>query len=490
MVNINQIFYLMFAVFAFGIALNSYIDFKNQKIRSDIKVYWIIAMTLIVLSSLGYTIGSSGLPLFLFFGSSLLTFALITAGFLFRALTKPLTKRVVYGSFGLALGSMLFLGTLLAIKSPYLYRLLTVAFTLFAITIWQIWEVRQARKIDASIHLRFIEYLLYFLLVLIVFRVLTSTDPKYDAVNYLFEESSSALFVRLTLSGSYLILFVFINNYFYDRLLMAERHAMMQLGEKKVELQNTVKENEEIKSLLEERESLIGSLIRSNKTATTGALSASIAHELNQPLGASNLNIQFLKMKLEKGELNSQLQKELFDALQADNNRATDIVRSLRSIFTDEKLEAECTNLTALTESILVIVKPELKAKNIELLIDMPPELKAPVRKTEIQQVTLNLLNNAIQSLDTSNRADKKITIEGERGVDGVKICISDNGVGVAKAIQGDLFTIINSGKKTGMGLGLWLCQHIVGRHGGSIWHEDIPDGGARFCFKLPLSTF
>ncbi|MDZ4055688.1 MAG: HAMP domain-containing sensor histidine kinase, partial [Polynucleobacter sp.] len=267
-------------------------------------------------------------------------------------------------------------------------------------------------------------------------------------------------------------------------------HAMMQLGEKKVELQNTVKENEEIKSLLEERESLIGSLIRSNKTATTGALSASIAHELNQPLGASNLNIQFLKMKLEKGELNSQLQKELFDALQADNNRATDIVRSLRSIFTDEKLEAECTNLTALTESILVIVKPELKAKNIALLIDMPPELKAPVRKTEIQQVTLNLLNNAIQSLDTSNRADKKITIEGERGVDGVKICISDNGVGVAKAIQGDLFTIINSGKKTGMGLGLWLCQHIVGRHGGSIWHEDIPDGGARFCFKLPLSTF
>jgi hypothetical protein len=135
------------------------------------------------------------------------------------------------------------LGYLLAIQAPYLYRLLTVSFLLFALTVWQIWEISQAKKVDSSIHLRFIQYLLFGLIVLIVFRILTATDPKYDGVNYLFEETSAALFVRLTLSASYLLLFFFINNYFYEKLLMGERNALAQLSEKKTELQNTVRKD-------------------------------------------------------------------------------------------------------------------------------------------------------------------------------------------------------------------------------------------------------
>jgi len=382
------------------------------------------------------------------------------------------------------------LGYLLAIQAPYLYRLLTVSFLLFALTVWQIWEIGQAKKVDSSIHLRFIQYLLFGLIVLIAFRIITATDPKYDGVNYLFEETSAALFVRLTLSASYLLLFFFINNYFYEKLLMGERTALAQLSEKKTELQNTVKENEEIKHLLQERESLIKSLMRSNKTAATGALSASIAHELNQPLGASNLNIQFLKRKLEQGELSADIQKELFAALETDNNRASSIVRSLRSIFTDEKTAVECANLSALIESILVIVRPELRAKQIQLELTLPPALYATVRQTEIQQVILNLVNNAIQSLEGSDQKEKRITIEGTSDINCMQIAITDNGAGVSPAIQADLFTILSSAKKTGMGLGLWLCQHIIARHGGRIWYEDAPQGGARFCFDLPQSNF
>jgi ABC-type amino acid transport substrate-binding protein len=82
------------------------------------------------------------------------------------------------------------------------------------------------------------------------------------------------------------------------------------------------KEKARIQALLDERERMVGSLLKANKTAATGALSASIAHELNQPLGASNLNIQFLKMKLEKGMLNPELGKEILDSLEHDNKRA------------------------------------------------------------------------------------------------------------------------------------------------------------------------
>jgi signal transduction histidine kinase len=490
MQNINQIFYLMFAVFALGIALNAYADFRNQKIRSDIKVYWIVAMTLIVLSSLSYAIGSFGLPVFLFFGSAFLAFSLLTASYLFRSISRPLTQQWILGSIGLVLVFIALLGYLLAIKAPYLYRLLTVSSLLLLLTLWQIREIIQAQKVDPSIHLRFIQYLLFCLIVLIVFRILTATDPKYDGVNYLFEETSAALFVRLTLSASYLLLFFFINNYFYDKLLVGERNALAQLSEKKAELKNTVKENEEIKHLLQERESLIKSLMRSNKTAATGALSASIAHELNQPLGASKLNIQFLKRKLEQGELEADTQNELFTALELDNNRASSIVRSLRSIFTDEKAAVECANLSSLIESILVIVRPELRAKHIELELSLPAVLNAPVRQTEIQQVILNVVNNAIQSLENSDQLDKRISIEGTNSIHCIQIVIADNGVGVSPDIQADLFTILSSAKKTGMGLGLWLCQHIITRHGGRIWYEDAPQGGAQFYIELPQTSF
>jgi signal transduction histidine kinase len=480
----------MFAVFASAIALNAYIDFRKQNIRSVIKVYWIIAMTLIVISSLSYAIGSFGLPVFLFFGSAFLISSLLTVGYLLRSISRTLTRQWIAVSACLILALIVFLGYLLAIQVPYLYRLLTVAFILLALTVWQIWEVHQTKKVDNSIHLRFIQYLLFGLIVLIVFRILTATDPQYDGVNYLFEETSAALFVRLTLSASYLLLFFFINNYFYDKLLVGERNALAQLSEKKAELKNTVKENEEIKHLLQERESLIKSLMRSNKTAATGALSASIAHELNQPLGASKLNIQFLKHKLEQGELDANTQKELFAALELDNNRASSIVRSLRSIFTDEKAAVECANLSSLIESILVIVRPELRAKKIQLELKLPAALHAPVRKTEIQQVILNLVNNAIQSLEPSDQKEKRITIEGTSDVHCMQIVITDNGAGVSPDIKADLFTILSSAKKTGMGLGLWLCQHIIARHGGRIWYEDAPQGGARFCIELPQTSF
>jgi signal transduction histidine kinase len=165
-------------------------------------------------------------------------------------------------------------------------------------------------------------------------------------------------------------------------------------------------------------------------------------------------------------------------------------VRSLRSIFTDEKAAVECANLSTLIESILVIVRPELRAKQIQLELNLPAALHAPVRQTEIQQVVLNLVNNAIQSLEGSDQKERRITIEGASDINCMQITITDNGVGVSPEIQADLFTILSSGKKTGMGLGLWLCQHIIARHGGHIWYEDAPQGGARFCIELPQSNF
>ena len=104
-------------------------------------------------------------------------------------------------------------------------------------------------------------------------------------------------------------------------------------------------ENTEIKSLLDERELLIASLLKANKTSVTGALSASIAHELNQPLAATSLNIQYLQKKLADGDLSTATQVEILNTLMVDNQRSASIIRSLKGIFSDKKVGVESHDL-------------------------------------------------------------------------------------------------------------------------------------------------
>jgi len=226
--------------------------------------------------------------------------------------------------------------------------------------------------------------------------------------------------------------------------------------------------------------------MKANKTTTTGALSASIAHELNQPLGASNLNIQFLKMKLEKGVLNPELGKEILNSLEEDNKRAATIVKSLRSIFTEGKSSAQETQLGDLITKVLEVVKPELKSKNIQIQLRIDQDLMILVNSSEIEQVILNLLTNAIQSLGNYGGLARRISVEAIKTGQSVQFSVADNGSGVPQAFQSQLFELLSTTKQTGMGLGLWLCKHIVTRYSGSIHYEDVVGGGARFIVKFP----
>jgi signal transduction histidine kinase len=243
----------------------------------------------------------------------------------------------------------------------------------------------------------------------------------------------------------------------------------------------------ETQELLKEKERLIYGLLKANKTAATGALSASIAHELNQPLGSTSLNIEFLKMKLANGVLNPEVGKEILDALDEDNRRAATIVKSLRSIFTEGESNIQDIELSVLISTVLDIVKPELKLKNIQVQHKIDNDLLIKVNNADIEQVVLNLINNAIQSLANSGTLQRRISIEAFEDGRWAKLIISDNGPGVLEKFKPQLFELLSTTKQTGMGLGLWLCKHIVTRYMGTIEYEGTLGGGATFLIRLPL---
>ena len=191
-------------------------------------------------------------------------------------------------------------------------------------------------------------------------------------------------------------------------------------------------------------------------------------------------------MKLEKGMLNPELGKEILDSLENDNKRAATIVKSLRSIFTEGESNAQEVQLGDLIAKVLDIVKPEIKSKNIQIQLRVDDGLVIKVNPAEIEQVILNLVNNAAQALANAGTLQRLIAIEAIKAGQLVRLTVSDNGNGVPVEFKAHLFELLSTTKQTGMGLGLWLCKHIVTRYSGSIHHEDAIGGGAKFVVEFP----
>ena len=390
-----------------------------------------------------------------------------------KSLNGPISKRLQYA---FALSVIVFTLTFEFLRVYGNYEIRTAFMCLIAVIFfsWQIALLRHKRRSTPSQQLTYLQYATAVELFFVLGRlgVLASTSFTISKV-----EQIPQLLILLTIAQ------LVINTLSYI--------ALGGYWAEKVVLENTKSksENDDIKALLSERESLISQLLKANKTAATGALSASIAHELNQPLGASFLNIQFLQKKLAEGSLSTEQNQEVLAALLSDNQRAATIIRSLRSIFSDSKIDLEQVELGDLIESVLKITNPEIQSKNIQVVLRLSSKSLVNVNRGEIQQVLLNLINNAIQALDASNVAPRTLKVESHDVAEGIELRVVDNGIGIPAETKSHLFELLaGSNKKSGMGLGLWLCQHIVSRHGGRISFEDAPGGGAQFVVFFPKS--
>ena len=243
-------------------------------------------------------------------------------------------------------------------------------------------------------------------------------------------------------------------------------------------------ENTKIKLLLNEKYKLINSLVTANKTAISAALSASIAHEINQPLGAMKTNSQHLNLLI-KGKKEKILIKNIIK----DNDRAAKIIATLKSMFSKNKSIYRSEIFDTFVQSLEPIFKESIKEKNIKIKFLLNSSAKVNMNTDELRQVFSNLIQNSIDALSLTSKKNKVIEIKTFTKNNKLFCSVTDNGPGISRKMQSKIFKLYESSKISNSGIGLWLSKYIITRHKGSLSVNKAYLSGAEFLIELPISN-
>ena len=231
-------------------------------------------------------------------------------------------------------------------------------------------------------------------------------------------------------------------------------------------------------------------VIHLNRTATAGALSASVAHELNQPLGAIQSYAEAATLYLRANPPNIERAEQILANIQRDDRRAADIISHLRGLLKKDELELQECDLNKTVRDALQILRPEALKRGVALdaheAISPLPACADPVH---LQQVILNLAVNGMDAMQDCAPEGGKISIQTALADESaIEVRVADSGMGIPTDKLNTIFDAFYTTKRDGTGLGLSIARAIVETHGGKIWAENRPGGGAVFCFTLPLS--
>lgn len=229
-------------------------------------------------------------------------------------------------------------------------------------------------------------------------------------------------------------------------------------------------------------------LARANRIATLGALSASIAHELNQPLGALVTDAQTCLRWLKRGD--PEAASAAAERLVSSANRASEIVRRTRDRFGKSQAEPPAVNLVQLVQETRTLLERELAAGAVRLILqpvgDIPLVRAEPV---ELQQVLINLVINGIDAMRTTDKSMRILRISVEAvTTEAVRTIVSDNGPGIPEEVADNIFDPLFTTKPEGMGMGLAICRAIVEGLGGEMGLLRRDGAGATFGFTLPTA--
>lgn len=236
-----------------------------------------------------------------------------------------------------------------------------------------------------------------------------------------------------------------------------------------------------------ERRRLQDQLIQSEKMSAIGQLIAGIAHDLNNPLASV---VGFADFLTEVPNIPATIREPL-TVVREEAERASSIVRNLLGFARKQDHQRRPTALKPLLDATFVLLRNQLMAQRVEAQIEIEPDLPMPdVDPNQIQQVFVNLINNAAQAIASTGRPGT-IVVRVRRWLDGVAIDVMDNGPGMSETLATQVFEpfFTTKAEGEGTGLGLSISQGIVKEHGGRIMLSSEEGKGSTFTVQLPLST-
>jgi signal transduction histidine kinase len=223
-------------------------------------------------------------------------------------------------------------------------------------------------------------------------------------------------------------------------------------------------------------------LIRQERISTIGRLSGSIVHDLRNPLAAIYGGAEMLV----DADLPAAHVKRLAGNIYRASRRIQELLQDLLNVSRGKSQPAEMCRLREIASAACDSLAPVAEAQGVSVIQEIPADIELPLERSRMERVFLNLVGNALEAMpDGGEVGISARTVEG-----GVLVQVQDTGPGIAAEIRSQLFQpFVSAGKRNGLGLGLALSRQTVLDHGGDMWVDSVPGRGARFIFRLPLSS-
>jgi signal transduction histidine kinase len=251
------------------------------------------------------------------------------------------------------------------------------------------------------------------------------------------------------------------------------------------------KAEEELRQSMEALSHLQEEVRQASRASMMGELTASLAHELNQPLGAILSNAQAARRLLAGKKPNVKDASAALDDVIRDDVRAADIIRNIRALFRRDEVEMSLLDLRQILLDVEHFLKSDASSKGISLRLDLPSSLPPVIgNRTQLIEVLINLVSNACDSVRERSDGLREVELSARQGETGrVHVAVRDSGKGIDPETMPRLFDAFFTTKPKGMGIGLTIARSIVENHGGRLWATRNPDRGATMEFELPVKV-
>ena len=229
-------------------------------------------------------------------------------------------------------------------------------------------------------------------------------------------------------------------------------------------------------------------LAHANRVTTMGQLTASIAHEVNQPIAAAVTNAQVALRWLGRRPPDLEEVREALDCIVRDGNRAGDVIARIRALIKKAPARKDSLDVNEAIREVIALTRGEAVKNGVSVQTQLASGLPSVQGdRVQLQQVLLNLIMNAIEAMSGVSEGARELRIStGEPESGGVVVAVCDSGPGLAPEAFSRLFEAFHTTKSSGMGMGLSICRSIIEAHGGRLWASANEPRGAVFQFILP----